>query len=334
MKPTFLTLLIAAGAFGASTIYLATQLKDERDRADLVEEQTRALNARIAELERSRAELEQLRFAGGAGFPEDTPPPGVAEAPKPVLSEDQARTGTEDAAGNRLAAPGPMATPERSEAFRKMIRQQARANNKRVYADLGAKLGISQEQANALIDLITDQQVSGMERARQERLGGPEGESRAANLQAERQKNLAEVTALIGADKAELYQEYQKQMPARQEVETLARQLEGGDISALSSDQRNRMVTALAEERERVPQPKYSDSGSREEYMAAMSEWQADYQERANSRARSILNADQLDAYNDYQTFQKEMRAQMEARRAMRGGDPATMGAPVTMPRP
>ena len=227
-----------------------------------------------------------------------------------------------------------MAVPERSEAFQKMVRSQIRANNKRLYADAGTKLGLSQEQANALIDLLTEQQVAGMERARQERLGGLGSESRGAAFESERRKNLDQVTALIGADKAELYQEYQKQMPARQEVEMLSRQLEGGDASALTVDQRDRMVTALAEERERVPAPRFADTGSREEFTKAMGEWQADYQERATARARSILNADQLDTYNDYQTFQKEMRTQMEARRAMRGGNDAVVGPPITVTRP
>ena len=51
MKPSMLGLLIAAGAFGASTIYLGVQLKDERAHADRVLEQSRQLSARIAELE-------------------------------------------------------------------------------------------------------------------------------------------------------------------------------------------------------------------------------------------------------------------------------------------
>jgi hypothetical protein len=333
MKPSFLTLLIAAGAFGASTIYLALQLKDERDRADQVLEQTRALNARIAELEKSRAELDQLRLiAGGADLDTGLPPPGKLDEHSRAAVSDNAEAA--DNEGNRIAAAGPMAAPERSEAFQKMVRSQIRANNKRLYADAGTRLGLSPEQANALIDLLTEQQFAGMERARQERLGGPGSESRGAAFETERRKNLDQVTELIGADKAELYQEYQKQMPARQEVEMLSRQLEGGDVGALSQDQRDRMVTALAEERERVPAPKFADIGTREEYTKAMVEWQSDYHERANSRARSILDADQLKTYNEYQTFQKEMRAQMEARRAMRGGNDPMTGPPVSVTRP
>ena len=289
------------------------------------------MNARIAELEKSRAELDQFRFADGNSDP-DGALPAPAKLEDHSRGKDAATAEPADGEGNRLAAGGPMAAPERSEAFQKMIRSQIRANNKRVYADAGARLGLSQEQANALIDLLTEQQVAGMERARQERLGGPGSDSRGAAYEAERLRNLDQVTALIGADKAELYQEYQKQMPARQEVDMLSRQLEGGDVGALSKDQRDRMVTALAEERERVPAPKFADIGTREEFTKAMSEWQSDYQERSNSRARSILDADQLKTYNEYQAFQKEMRAQMEARRAMRGGNDPTTGPPVTRP--
>jgi hypothetical protein len=60
MKPSMLGLLIAAGAFAASTIYLGMQLQEERARADEFLEQSRVLNARVAALERARADLEAL----------------------------------------------------------------------------------------------------------------------------------------------------------------------------------------------------------------------------------------------------------------------------------
>ena len=66
MKPSFLGLLIAAVAFGASTIYLAVQLNEERAQADQFIEESRALNARIAELEESpRPNSNRFRLAGG-----------------------------------------------------------------------------------------------------------------------------------------------------------------------------------------------------------------------------------------------------------------------------
>jgi hypothetical protein len=332
MKPSFLGLLIAAMAFGASTIYLAVQLKEERAQADHFIEESRALSARIAELEKARAELEQLRLAGGGAvtsgaLAQGGKPAGLAPdaaiAQLPATAEAPA-----ESAGDRA---GPSAMPQPSEAMMKMRRTQLRANNKRLHADIGEKLGLSNEDANKLIDLITDQQMAGMARGRQERTADASGDTRYYSYEVNQQKNMAEITALIGADKAELYKTYQETMPARQEVNMLERQLEGND-STLSKDQRDRMITALAEERKRVPEPKFSESASREEHTKAALAWQEDYQERAATRARSILSSEQLETYNEYQQWNREMRQQFEARRAARGsgagGPPGSASPP------
>ena len=39
------------------------------------------------------------------------------------------------------------------------MRTNLRANNKRMYADIGEKLGLNKEDTNKLIDMLTDQQV-------------------------------------------------------------------------------------------------------------------------------------------------------------------------------
>ena len=111
------------------------------------------------------------------------------------------------------------------------------------------------------------------------------------------------------------YKAYQDTLPARQEVDVLARQLEAND-QALSKGQQDLLVTALAEERKRVPMPKLSDAGSREDYNQAMAAWQDDYNQRAATRSSSILNSDQLTTYSEYQQWNREMRQQFEARRA------------------
>src|SRR5688572_1516740 len=81
MKPSMLGLLIAAGAFGASTIYLAAQLNDERAHADEVLEQSRVLSARIAELEAARTELESMRMMVGAPGADGVAAPAVGGGP-------------------------------------------------------------------------------------------------------------------------------------------------------------------------------------------------------------------------------------------------------------
>jgi hypothetical protein len=317
-----LGLLIAAGAFGASTIYLAAQLNAERTQADEFVAQTRTLNARIAELERARDELEMARLAGGGTDPAGAPPPGGSE--KPAATATLEPTSTQIAQVTDGDAPGSRPDrigrpPERSEAMQKMMRSQMRVNFKRTHSELADKLGLGKEDANKLIDLMIEQQMRMAERSREDRANNLTPEQRAAAFARQQEKNQAEIAALIGADKVEAYKAYQESMPARQEVDLLSRQLEANDVS-LRKDQRDLMVTALAEERKRVPQPKLSESVSREEYTQAMDAWQEDYNQRASTRASSILDSEQQAAYSEYQQWNKEMRQQFESRRAAREG--------------
>jgi hypothetical protein len=306
MKPSMLGLLIAAGAFGASTIYLAAQLNDERAHADEVLEQSRVLSARIAELEAARAELESMRMMVGAAGADGAAAPAVGGRPAALptsasveLSESPAVEGSPE----RARTGGP---PVRTEAMQKMMRSQLRANFKRMNADIGDKLGLTREETNKLIDLMIDQQMDSANRGRGDR---------GANFAND--KNMSEVAALIGPGKIDAYKAYQDTMPARQEVDMLSRQLEANDM-VLSKDQRDRLVTALAEERRRVPQPKFSESVSREEYSKAMTAWQDDYNQRTATRASSILDSEQQTSYSEYQQWHKEMRLQFEARRSAR----------------
>lgn len=319
MKPSMLGLLIAAGAFGASTAYLTVQLKDERDRADEVLEQSRALRARVAELESARAELESMRLAeveeSAAGLVPASGKPAASPASAVSLTEATPRLD----ADSPTEQARPAERPERTEAMRKMMRSQMRANFKRLNADIGDKLGLSPDDTNKLIDLMIDQQMSMADRGRQGRDSSLTPEQRTAAWTAQIEKNMNDIAALIGPDKIDAYKAYQDTMPARQEVEMLSRQLEANDM-VLSKDQRDRMITALAEERTRVPQPKLSESGSREEYLQAMTAWQEDYHQRTATRAGSILNSDQQTTYGEIQQWNKEMRQQSEARRAAREG--------------
>ena len=305
MKPSMLGLLIAAGAFGASTIYLAAQLNDERAHADEVLEQSRVLSARIAELEAARTELESMRMMVGAPGADGVAAPAAGGRPTalPASASVELSESPVEGSPERVRTGGP---PVRTEAMQKMMRSQLRANFKRMNADIGDKLGLTTEETNKLIDLMIDQQMDSANRGR-----GDRGANSAND------KHVSEVAALIGPGKIDAYKAYQDTMPARQEVDMLSRQLEANDM-VLSKDQRDRLVTALAEERRRVPQPKFSESVSREEYSKAMTAWQDDYNQRTATRASSILDSEQQTSYSEYQQWHKEMRLQFEARRSAR----------------
>jgi hypothetical protein len=188
------------------------------------------------------------------------------------------------------------------------MRSQMRANNKRVYADLGTRLGLDKDTANKLIDLITEQQLPDF--------GNVRDMSDQAEVQRyfeeKQRQSQAEISDLIGADKAMALQEYQETLPARMEVDMLARQLEGND-TALTAEQRQKLVDAYVEERKRVPMPEGYEGMDNEAYQKSVNAWQDDYNRRTAEQAERILNGDQLTAFNEMQQWQKEMRENMPA---------------------
>jgi hypothetical protein len=225
-----------------------------------------------------------------------------------------------ESTGPQMSAWSVRPPPPRSEAMQKMMRAQIRAQNKRLYADVGPALGLSRDEANKLIDLLTDQQSGAFEPFHE----GKEAEE-FQNAWAEKQRRLqAEITELLGDDKAASLQEYQKSLPARQELEMLARQLEGYD-APINEAQRQRLLKVMVEERDRIPAPDYVDGTDIVEYEKSRAAWDEAYNERVASQARSILDTPQLNAYAEYQQAQKDMRAQFGvtmpagSRRMMRG---------------
>lgn len=301
MKAPMVGLVVAAAACAASSLYLWHELDAERAQAAQVEEANRKLQARVAELEQARALFAQRRLAGAPAFAGaenrlGAPPPAQ---PDTVIT-------SETAPG---PAPGMWQTqhidpPERSAAFKKVMRSQIRQANKRMYADLGTELGLDKDTTNKLIDLLTSQQLEGFEQF------GPgmdmaDAERKAAEIQ---RQNKTAIEDLIGADKAQSLEEYQQSMPARGEFEMLARQLEANDV-ALTADQARKLREVYIEERARVPQPAYEDSaGTSDKYVQAMNDWEEDYSKRVSDAAAGILNSQQLTTYNDVQQWQKEMR--------------------------
>jgi hypothetical protein len=298
MKGSTLGLVVAVAVCATSTFYFWHELGEANARADEVTAASQKLKDRIAELERARVHLADRRFPGGGMFGGGSLAqggPGPASAAPP----DGESAAKEDE--TRVAA----FRPDRSPAMQKMMRTQMRANFKRMYADLASQLGLSKDDANKLYDMLADQQIGAMERFRDsEESGDPR--KRWEDVQRDQQ---AELANFLGADKAEALQKYQESMPARGEVEMIARQLEGSD-AGLSDDQRKHLVAALTEERERVPPPEYVEGADSEQYQKSMAEWQDAYNERAAARAKSILNSEQQTAYTEYQQLQKEMREQ------------------------
>ena len=299
MKASMLGLALSTVAFGASSIYLWNQLATEREQVTAVREANTQLNARIVELEKRRMAFADRSLGGPGTFGGALAAraEAIPETGPPAPGEQQVFTTVKAGPGHR--------PPEMPAAMMKMMRANVRAQNKRTYFDLQSKLGLTEEQTNALLELLTDQQTQGFRNGA--RNLDPE---QARNWWEEEQaKREAAITDLLGASKAAEFAEYQKSMPSRSELSMLSQQLESADIP-LSDSQQSRMLDALIEERDRIPMPNYADGTAQEDMAKSYNEWQTDYEKRVADRARSILTSEQLSTYNEYAQWQKEMREQ------------------------
>jgi hypothetical protein len=317
MKPTFLGLILSAVAFAGSTYYFWQQLQIERERAEQVAAQTESLKQRIAELERAREDLGGFEFAGPeSGVKGDLAIAKSAALPPGSVPEAAAKSEPPIGFQTRPNEPSP--------AMRKMMRAQLRANNKRLYGEFVAQMGLGEDDANKFYDLLTNQQAVNFGQMR-----GLDADEARAKAQQERKQSEDALENLLGADRVATLREYQETMGVRAEVDMIARQLEAMENS-LTAEQRKKLVTAMIEEQKRIPQPEYSSFGDRELYNKALTDWQAQYNDRATDRARSILNSEQMSSYNEYQQWQTEMRDNFRSvpGRRTRGGNVVTLTSP------
>jgi hypothetical protein len=311
MKSPILGLAVSTVAFGASSIYLWTQLDEQREQAAAVRQANAELTRRIVDLEKRRADIVEQRMGGPGVF---TPPARVEAGAAPAIGPPA----PEKRPVWTAIKADPGHEPRMPEAMVKMMRANVRAQNKRMYFDLQSKLGLTDDQTSDLLDLLTEQQTATFK--------GPRTQDPEAarewweNEQARRQTALED---LLGPAKSAEFAEYQKTMPARSELMMISQQLEGVD-TPLTDGQRSRLLDVLVEERDRIPMPGYVEGTPQEDMMKAYNDWQADYEKRVADAARGILTAEQLNTYNEYQQWQREMRQQFAAQAPV-GGPPVRM---------
>jgi hypothetical protein len=299
MRALILGLTVGTVAFAGSSIYLWRQLDVEREHSAQVEKSTQDLKTRVGQLEKARNELAQRRVARSAGFVSGSfssgetvvlPPPPPSVAPKSGEPEQAVWT---------------VHRQEPSPAMKRMMRNQMRASNKRLYADVGDRLRLNKDTTNKLIDLLTEQQAGGVNFFIP---GDDPAEAAGRSEQVARDNEMA-INDLIGPDKAMALKEYQETIPARMDVENLVRQLEGNEVK-VSEEQRKKLIDVYIEERARVARPVPYEGIDPEAYGRSMLAWQDDYEKRVTAEASRIFDSAQLSAYNEIQQWQKEMRAQ------------------------
>src|SRR5262245_51235070 len=157
MKTPVLGLAVATVAFAGSSVYLWQQLGEARTRAAQVEETARKLNARVAELESARAQFTQRRMEAPGGFMTRQFGQGGPPPPPSADPSDEKKEGSPDKPTWTVMRRDP------PPAMRRMMQNQVRMSTKRLYSDVGPKLGLGKDTATKLVDLLTEQQLANMD---------------------------------------------------------------------------------------------------------------------------------------------------------------------------
>jgi len=309
MKPLIPILIVATTSLAVASVQFARQAFEQRQRADTEFALRQKQDARVAQLERAQARLQQeLDLAQAAGT---SRPPLAAMGPE--RGAPPARPSVRNAPFASLQPPPEGGPPRReffgprmeSPAARNYMRTRMKSGLKRMYEDVGPALGISQEKANALLDLLADQQTRNF--------GPPVSEDGrpVQDLQKyyrdQGQKNNAEIAALIGQDKVDEWAKYQQSLPDRSQLNQVREQLDAAGVP-MTDSQRTEMLAAITEERERMPRPVYDAGVPAEEITAQFKQWQTDYDKALADRAKQLLTSEQYKSYKEFQDWQTEMR--------------------------
>jgi hypothetical protein len=194
-----------------------------------------------------------------------------------------------------------------SPAAQRYMHWQAKNSLRRQYGDVASSLGLSQDQADKLIDLLADQHGQAW-------VNGPQSvDNRQLSLQTLKDAKVrtdAAIASLLGEQGAAQWQEYQKTLPEHVQANMFAEQMQNMG-APITDDQRAQLYNIFLEEKpQSTPPPMTSmaDAAAREELFKQSMKAQDDRERSILERAKSVLTSEQFERYRDYQAFQAEMR--------------------------
>ncbi len=298
--------LIPTVGLAFACAYLYDQVRDERDRARVETQLRLGQDARIQALENTRTHLEQEVERLHASLAESS-------SGEPRKAVQQAAASNEAAAV--AAAVGVNAEPLPQPSVvglewmsnpiaRDMMRSHQREWLQKSSAELLDTLDLSPEQAERFIDLLVDGQSARFDLAQQDS-SDPVAIEHVIN---DRQRETdAALMALLGEEKFRTYEEYQRSAGERVQVDEVRRLFETTP-APLAADQAAQLLTALVEERERVPPPMSDPNARSTDFMDMHKQWADDHTARVRERVASVLSPEQFKRFSEYQDLQDAMR--------------------------
>lgn len=329
-KPSVVLLVTIAVGFGA-IIYLQEQRAAELEhvaaslhagsaeltvQSDRHREEIRRLRDQVevfkVESENLRAQLASAKAAG------TTAPPAPAES--------GTTTNVQSGGGSRMMSG--LAKMFSDPEMKKSMRVQQLVGVRMIYSDLAKELGLSAEDSQQLMEILADRQMdlSAAAMASFDR-NSPDKEANAKKV-ANAQKRYAEqLQAVLGEERYKKFQSYEGSIGDR----FLLQQFEGQFAASgapLEAAQKENLLGLMREERTKTPNnfanttdpAKQMDALKSDEAIGQFTTSQEEFNRRVLARARDILSADQIAAFEKIQQQQIElMKTQMKMSRELLG---------------
>jgi uncharacterized protein YbaA (DUF1428 family) len=214
-------------------------------------------------------------------------------------------------------------------AMREMMREQQKAMINMMYGGLFKDLNLSPEEKDKLKELLTDAQMKNIEAA-QGLFGGKEGVTEDATKQiADSKKQTdAEIKALLGDERFAHYQEYQKNVGERMQIDQFKNQLAGANmpmddaqaaqLMQIMKDAKAASPAPISDDQTKMPNKDSFTAENLEKQLA----WMDDYNRRVLERAAQVLTPDQFKQYQSFQEQQTSMqKLGLQMAKGMFGGD-------------
>jgi phage terminase small subunit len=202
--------------------------------------------------------------------------------------------------------------------MRKMIRGQQKAAVEMMYSGLFKQLQLAPEEKAELSELLIESQMRQVDGA-QGLFGDSEGQdpaqARADFAQAKKETD-AQVKDLLGEERYATYQDYQKNITERMQLDQLKTRLEGAQMP-LEEAQLAQLLKLMKDEKAKVPPAIPTDPNlSPAETKALMTadnldkqvQWMEDYNKRVLDGAAGLLTPDQLKQFREMQEQQASMQ--------------------------
>lgn len=331
MNKLAIVLVLATAAASLTCMHLVSQLRDERAR-------TETLQTRIAELERTVAERDRAAtalsgraspFSSFSGPATEPGQPAVAESTVLPPANEPATTAPDRSAQLREHFARRRELMQ-DPAYREAVRKQQRVHMDAMYPGLAEALGLTNDERNRFLDLLSEQQIDQMAKASEsmawdmnDRAAIEQMHEATAELQ---KRHRQEIEAQFGPYVRQRWTEYQETLGHRHRIAALQSQLALAG-TPLDAEQSKAVLNVFVEEQRRqVGEHARTNAGAAGAFMrfpgsdTDLTEWMQDQErshERMLSTLQSSLTPEQLERLESIFAREREaQRASVELMRA------------------